>query len=128
MLGRESICSFDWLCLPQRINPLFYTPWISCPCPLRSVSRDQPSHPYWSGTKIFRWLGAIKQKLSLGELRVGEEWLQGEDGNGPAGGGVALPMQLLRQFGDLPSAGPAGSLFLSPALSLVMHCHTWLWS
>lgn len=79
MLGRESLCSFDWLYLPQQINPLFPTPCISHLCPLMSVSRDQPSHPYWPGTKIFKWPRPIKEKLSLGDLRLGEEWLQGED-------------------------------------------------
>ena len=127
MLGRESICSFDWLSLPQQINPLFSTPWISCLRPLMSVSRDQPSHPYWPGTKIFKWPRAIKQKLSLGELTMGEEWLQGEDDNDTAG---VLPEEgLLCPPSSLGSLGICSQqVLLAPPFSaapVLAQLHHW---
>lgn len=132
MLGRESICSFDWLYLPQQINPLFSTPWISCLCPLMLVSRDQPSHPYWPGMKIFKWPRAIKSSKSPWRAEDGRRVAPGRRWRwccrGPTRGRFALPTQLLRQFGDLGPAPFLSSLCVSPAPSLVRQYHAWLWS
>lgn len=88
-----------WLALSTSANqPTVFHTFISCLCPFRLISRDQSSPP-WPETEIFKWPRAIKQKPSLGELRIGEEWLQEE----------------------LLSAGPA-------APSLAVQFHRWLWS
>lgn len=67
-----------WLALSTSANqPAVFRAFISCLCQFRLISRDQSS-PLWPDTEIFKWPRAIKQKPSLGELRMGEEWLQEE--------------------------------------------------
>lgn len=117
IMGRDIICSFDWLYLPQQTNPVF--PHLESPAVSISVSQQGPTIP----SLLFRnqnllVAGCHKAEPSLGEVRMREEWLQGEDANDVAGILQKAGLENCNHQVLLPH--PLSSPCVSPAAALIM--------
>lgn len=76
IMGRESICSFDWLYLPQQINPVF--PHLESAAVSINVSQQGPTIP----SLLFR----NQNLLEAGSHKAGTIPWRGEDGRRVAPG------------------------------------------